>query len=79
MPKYDIFASCNACGDVHSTGISLTVDYGPTAKQNIADAFARKDLPANLAALKSTRVYCPKTGRTYAQSDYKRIFLVPIG
>jgi hypothetical protein len=36
MPKYDIFASCNACGDLHPTGISLILDNGPLNKQSIA-------------------------------------------
>jgi hypothetical protein len=79
MPKYDIFALCNACGDTHPTGIAIMLQSGPRQKQSVADAFAGKDLPPDLAALKNNRVYCPKTGRGYAQTNYKHIFLVPIG
>jgi hypothetical protein len=79
MPKYDIFASCNACGDVHPTGNSLILDHGPVQKASIADTFVGQDLPPDLATLKNDRVYCPKTGRRYAQTNYKQIFLVPVG
>jgi hypothetical protein len=77
MPKYDIFAVCNACGDEHSTGIAITLQSGPRQNQSVAAAFPKEELPPNLDTLKEIRVYCPKTGRGYAQANYKKIFLVP--
>ena len=77
MAEYDVFAVCNACGDLHPLGISATLDDGPANKQSIADAYEDKDFPPSLAALKDRRVYCPKTGRQYSQRDAKKIFLVP--
>jgi hypothetical protein len=79
LSKYDIFALCNACGDVHRTGNAIMLLTGPRQKQSVAAAFAGKELPSDLAALKNSRVSCSKTGRQYAQTDYKQIFLVPIG
>ena len=77
MAEYDVFAVCNACGDLHPLGISVTLDDGPANKQSIADGYEDKDPPPSLAALKDRRVYCPKTGRQYSQRDTKKIFLVP--
>jgi hypothetical protein len=48
------------------------------SKQSIADAYANKDPPANIAALKEIRVHCHKIGRHYAQKDGSKIFLVPV-
>jgi hypothetical protein len=79
MPRYDILALCNACGDEHPTDLSVFLDGGPLKKQSVAAAYPENNLPPNLATLKDVRVYCPKTGRQYAQTDYKQIFLVPIG
>jgi hypothetical protein len=76
MPKYDIFAVCNACGDTHPTGISINLD-GPIKKRSIAEAYRGKDLPPSVASLKQDRVYCPNLGRHYAQTDNKQIFLIP--
>jgi hypothetical protein len=78
VAKYDIFVLCNACGDSHSLGISVTLQDGPLNKQSIADVYAGKDLPPNFAVLENKRVYCPKTGRQYSQKDNAKIFLVPV-
>jgi hypothetical protein len=76
VPKYDVFAVCNACGDAHPTGISINL-AGPVKKRSIATAYRRKHLPRQLATLKQDRVYCPNLRRHYAQTDYRQIFLVP--
>ena len=78
MAMYRISAVCNACGDLHTTEITISLSAGPVNKQSIADAYANKDPPAEIAALKSSRVHCHKIGRHYAQRDYNKIFLVPI-
>ena len=78
MAMYNISAVCNACGDLHTTGIPISLDGGPLIKTSIADAFSNKDPPANIAALKDRRVHCPKIGRQYAQKDGKKIFLLPV-
>ena len=77
MAMYYVCAVCNACGDLHTTGITINLAGGPVSKQSVAEAFPGKDPPANVAALKDTRVHCPKLGRHYAQRDDKKIFLVP--
>jgi hypothetical protein len=79
MADYDIFARCNACGDLHPMGISVALDERLIAKQSIADMYGGEDLPPNLAALKDKRVYCPKTARQDLQKDSKNVFLVPTG
>lgn len=78
MPQYDIFAVCNACGAEHPVGVA-TLQTGPRQRQSVTNAFPGDELPSELTALKTSRIYCPKTGKHYAQIDYKRIFLVPIG
>jgi hypothetical protein len=69
---YNVCAVCNACGDLHTTGITISLNEGPASKQSIEDAFASKDPPPNIAELKEKRVHCPKIGRQYAQSVGQR-------
>jgi hypothetical protein len=78
MAMYNVCAVCNACGDLHTTGISVSLIGGPASKQSIEEAFANKDPPPNIAELKEKRVHCPKMGRQYAQRDGRKIFLIPI-
>ncbi len=79
MAMYNVCAVCNACGDLHATGITVSLNGGPTSKQSIGEAFANKDPPPNIAQLKEKRVHCPKIGRQYAQRDDGKIFLIPMG
>jgi rubrerythrin len=78
MAKYNIFASCNACGDLHSMEIFVMLENGPAGKQSIGDRYQGKRLPSELAALKDKRLYCPKLGRHYSQKSEKEIFLIPV-
>ena len=79
MAMYNVCAVCNASGDLHTTGITVSLNEGPTGKQSIEEAFANKDPPRNIAELKEKRVHCPKIGRQYAQRDDRKIFLIPMG
>ncbi len=78
MAKYNIFALCNACGDLHPMEIFVMLESGPTSKQSIGDRYRGRELPAELAALRDKRVYCPKLGRQYSQKNEKEIFLIPV-
>ena len=79
MARYQVSAMCNACGDLHTTGITVALNDGPTKKQSIADAFpGGKNSPAQLTA-QELRVYCQRTGRHYTQKDKKKVYLVPVG
>ena len=78
VATYRIYAVCNACGDLHTMGTTVSLSGGPVSKQSIADAYPNKDPPEEIAALKGSRVHCHKIGRHYAQKDDTKIFLVPI-
>jgi rubrerythrin len=78
MPKYNAFASCNACGDLHPMEIFVMLEDGPAGKQSIGDRYHGKQLPSELAALKNRRLYCPKLGRHYSQKNENQIFLIPV-
>ena len=78
MAMYNVFAVCNACGDLHTMGIIVSLPGAPINKQSIADAYPNKDPPANIATLRDSRVHCPKLGRHYAQKDDKKIILAPV-
>jgi hypothetical protein len=77
MATYQVWAVCNACGDNHTMGTTVSLP-GEGVQQSIARAFRTKRLPANIAALNEIRVYCPKLGRHYAQKDNEKIILVPV-
>jgi len=77
MSMYQVWAVCNACGDNHTMGTTVSLP-GELVKQSVALAFCNKNPPATIAALKDIRLYCPMLGRHYAQKDDKKIILVPV-
>jgi hypothetical protein len=77
MPKYNIFAFCHHCADVHPTIISVILNDGPIEKASIGDTYAGRALPGSLAMLSDNEVRCPKTGQMFTQQDNHQIFLVP--
>jgi rubrerythrin len=56
----------------------ITLEDGPVRRQSVAESYTESNLPPELAALKDKRIYCPKTGRHYAQKNDNQIFLVPV-
>lgn len=75
--QYSIVVSCNRCGGVHETGISVTMENGPASKKSIGELYDGKSLPKFLANLTQNSVTCPKTGRQSTQRNNHQIFLVP--
>jgi hypothetical protein len=56
----------------------ITLENGPISRTSIGESYQRRILPPELAALKDKRIYCPKTGRHYAQKNESQIFLTPV-
>jgi hypothetical protein len=75
--QYSISVSCNRCAGMHETGISITIENGPSHRQSIGDFYDGKSLPKTLSTIASDSFSCPLTGRQFIQKDTKRIFLVP--
>jgi hypothetical protein len=75
---YSFFVTCNKCGRMHSTGVSVMLREGPDQRQSIAE-LCDGNPPESLADLATHRVTCPFTGKQFTQTDYDRIFLLPGG
>lgn len=75
--QYGISVSCNKCGGLHETGISITLGDGPVDKQSLGDFYREKSLPKGLANLTNNTVTCPRTGKQSTQKNSHQIFLVP--
>jgi hypothetical protein len=75
--QYSIAVACNKCGGLHETGISVTIENGPVAKQSVGALYEGKSLPKSLADVTNTSITCSKTGRQSTQKNLHQIFLVP--
>ena len=76
--KYQVHAFCNRCKGIHNMYVgTLRLDARSPKKETVADTFAGKELPPNIAALTNTKFICPNTKRFTLQKDSNQIFFVP--
>jgi hemerythrin-like metal-binding protein len=78
LAKYNVYASCIACGELHPMNVSVAVENGPKTKHSVGQTYQGKELSPQLAELRERQIYCPKTGRQYPQKNDKQIFLIPV-
>jgi hemerythrin-like metal-binding protein len=78
LAKYNVYALCIACGELHPMDVSVTIENGPKTKHSVGQTYQGKDLSPQLAELKERRMYCPHTGRQYPQKNDNQIFLIPV-
>ena len=80
MVMYQVWAVCNACGDNHTVGTTVSYPVSSSNKvsheQSIARALSNKNPPAKISRDKDIRFYCPKLEDTTPTTMIK-IFLVP--
>ncbi|MGH7874355.1 MAG: hypothetical protein ACREQO_19355 [Candidatus Binatia bacterium] len=74
---YEVHVTCNKCGAIHDTGVTVLLNDGPVNKQSVNAFYNDKTLPKNLADLVNNSVSCPKTGRQSIQKNTEQIFLIP--
>ena len=79
LAKYNVYAVCIACGELHAMDVCVAVENGPKTKHSVGQTYQSKDLSPQLAELGERQIYCPKTGRQYPQKNYSQIFLIPAG
>ena len=79
MPTYDVTARCKDCGIDHPVLLSLHIDEGPDRKQSITESFRGRIVPPQVAAIRSHKALCPKTGRKFPLDNDSETFLVPLG
>jgi hypothetical protein len=75
MALYVLQVVCEHCDGVHSTGMVLKLDEGPTAQQSVASFYADRLVPGELSLQKET-FRCPLTGEPYSAPP-DRVLIVP--
>jgi hypothetical protein len=75
MALYDLKMFCNACGEFHALGKTISLDESfPVRSASIA--FKNTDIPLEIVLAKSRRIQCPITDRWVTQPNADRILLV---
>jgi hypothetical protein len=79
MPVYAVEYLCHECGQVHRAVEELWILDGEPAGGSLDELYRGRDLPPELAELKTRPVWCDETAEWLEMEDPAQIFLVPSG
>jgi hypothetical protein len=77
MPTYKISAHCKDCGRDHPALLRLHVDESLDRKRSIAQLFHGPSVPPQVAAIRSLKAVCPKSGKKFSLENESEVFFVP--
>lgn len=75
MPKYDVYVFCDQCSQPHSVNVKLTLDEGDLDKTRLADYYAGRPLPSQIAFMQTNKYRCPHTKQLFAADDIDKAVL----
>jgi len=75
MPLYVLQVVCGHCDAVHSTGMVVKLDDGPTEKTSVASYYTDRPVPGEVSMQNET-LRCPTTGQVYSPTA-DTVLIVP--
>jgi hypothetical protein len=78
MAQYAVYMFCNECGGLHSVGVSVSLDKGPSTKESVGNLYRGQELPPEIAKCRDNWTICPNTRDWVSQKIDDLVFLVPI-
>jgi hypothetical protein len=70
-----VHLACPMCPVTHPSGVVLTSDEDFDETRSVAEVFEGRDVPAELAALRTNVFKCPVRGRLFPQRDLRQVYL----
>ncbi len=77
MPLYDIYVTCDQCGQPHSVHVQLTLEDPDLNKARLGDVYTG-ELPAAIKFMQSNKYRCPHTKQLFPASDIDQAMLIAI-
>lgn len=69
MPEYEVYVSCDQCGQQHSVNLKLTFDDENLNGKLLSDQLVGIPLPTAVAFIQSNRYRCPHTKQLFPASN----------
>ena len=76
MALYDVYVTCDQCGQPHSVHVQLTLDDENLNKVKLGDVYGGDDLPAAITFMQSNKYRCPHTKQLFPASDIDLAMLI---
>ncbi len=76
MPLYDVYVTCDQCGQPHSVHVQVTLDDADLNKVPLSDVYGGGEMPAAIAFMQTNKYRCPHTKQLFPASDIDLAMLI---
>jgi hypothetical protein len=76
MPLYDVYVTCDQCGQPHSVHVQLTLDDTGLNKARLSDIYSGGAVPSAVAFMQTNKYRCPHTKQLFPANDIEKAMLI---
>ena len=76
MPLYDVYVTCNQCGQPHAVHVQVTLDDTDLNKARLSDVYPGGEMPAAIAFMRTNKYRCPHTNQLFPANDIDLAMLI---
>lgn len=69
MPIYNVYVTCDQCGQPHPVNVKLDLDDETLDRTCLAEYFNSKPLPSAITFMQSNKYRCPHTKKLFPAAD----------
>lgn len=76
MTLYDIYVTCDQCGQPHSVHVQLSLESPDLNKARLTDIYPDGKLPSAVAFMQTNKYRCPHTKQLFPADDINLAMLI---
>ena len=76
MPLYDVYVTCDQCGQPHSVHVQVTLDDTNLNKVPLSDVYPSGEMPPAIAFMQTNTYRCPHTKQLFPANDINLAMLI---
>lgn len=78
MPLYEVYVTCDQCGQPHSVHVQLTLEDPDLHRTPLKDVFTGDELPPAVVFMQSNNYRCPHTKQLFPASNIDDAMLIAV-
>ena len=76
MPLYDVYVTCDQCGQPHSVHVQLTLEDADLNKKPLREVYPNGDMPAAVTFMQTNKYRCPHTKQLFPANNIDLAMLI---
>lgn len=76
MPLYDVYVTCDQCGQPHSVHVQVTLEDTDLNKAPLREVYPSGEMPAAIAFMRTNKYRCPHTKQLFPANDIDQAMLI---